>query len=243
MLKKYSVSIFIFISLVCLMPFSAFQAQAATLYFSPASGSYAQGESFWLAIMVNTGSEACNAIGVYLSYPEDKLEPLGISTTGSVMTLWAEKNMSAGKIEISGGLPTPGFSGIKKVAAIGFKVKASSGNVTLQFNENSAVITDVGNKNVLSPANSGEGNYILKPKTIVPVTASSSDTPAVPTPPVSTSSDSLNNQPENGAGEVKTSSGKEVNFIDKSPILLAVTLFIFGLLGFFGAKIISDRRQ
>ncbi len=151
MSKKYFVFIFIFAGSICLMPFLALQAQAATLYFSPASGSFEQGSSFWLAIMVNTGGESVNAIGAYLSYPEDKLEPLGVGTTGSVMTLWAEKNMSAGKIDISGGLPTPGFSGVNKVATIGFKVKASSGSVTLQFNENSAVITDVGEEKDIHP--------------------------------------------------------------------------------------------
>lgn len=145
------------------------QAQNGTLYFSPATGTFRQGDSFWLTIMVNTKGEVINAVAAYLSYPEDKLEPLGVSVSGSVLTIWAEKNAGGGKIEIAGGLPTPGFSGIKKIASIGFKAKVSSGSVNLKFSQDSAVLRDSDNTNILNLTLSGQGNYNFLPKEKPPI--------------------------------------------------------------------------
>ena len=59
-----SVSLFIFPGIV--------KGEEATLYFSPASGTYYQGNSFWLNLMVNTKGQAVNAVAAYFSYPGDK---------------------------------------------------------------------------------------------------------------------------------------------------------------------------
>jgi hypothetical protein len=158
MVKKESFILALISALLFIFP-GAVRGQEATLYFSPAGGTYYQGNSFWLNIMVDTKGQAVNAIGAYFSYPEDKLEPLGVNTAGSVMTIWAEKNAAGGKVEISGGLPTPGFSGIQKIASVGFKVKVSSGSANLKFNADSAVLTDADNKNILNLSTSGQGNY------------------------------------------------------------------------------------
>ena len=175
--KKYF-TFFILIILTLIIFPQIIRAQTATLYFSPSSGTFSQGDSFWLTIMVNTAGQAVNAVAAYFSYPEDKLTALGVDTSGSVMTIWAEKNAGSGKVEIAGGLPTPGFSGIKKIASIGFKAKVSSGSVNLKFSEDSAVLTDAENKNILSLVKSGEGNYSFKVKVVPP-----SPLPEIITPP------------------------------------------------------------
>lgn len=148
--------------------YQAVQAQNGTLYFSPATGVFEESASFWLNIMVDTTGQAVNAVAAYFSYPEDKLEPLGVNTVGSVMTIWPEKEAVGGRVKIAGGLPTPGFSGIKKVASLGFKAKTSSGSVNFKFSEDSAVLTDLDNSNILNLNLSGEGNYSFEPKTVVP---------------------------------------------------------------------------
>lgn len=167
MFKRYLTSLFILALILFFAPRTV-QAQNAVLYFSPAKGSFSQGESFWSKIMIDTKGELVNAVAAYLSYPEDKLESLGVDTSGSIMTIWAEKNAGGGKIEIASGLPTPGFSGVKKIASIGFKVKVSSGSINLKFNEDSIVLRDSDNKNILDLAKSGTGNYSFLP----PATAS-----------------------------------------------------------------------
>lgn len=175
--KKYF-TFFILIILSLIISPQIIRAQTATLYFSPSSGTFSQGNSFWLTIMVNTAGQAVNAVAAYLSYPQDKLTALGVDTSGSVMTIWAEKNAGNGKVEIAGGLPTPGFSGIKKIASIGFRANVSSGSVNLKFSEGSAVLTDADNKNILSLAASGQGNYSFKVKVVPP-----SPPPEIITPP------------------------------------------------------------
>jgi len=166
MSKKYLIVLFVLTTLILFSFPKITQSETATLYFSPPAGTFSQGDNFWITIMVNTKGEAVNALAAYFSYPEDKLEALGVSTAGSVMTIWAEKKAEGGKIEIAGGLPTPGFSGIKKIASVGFKVKVSSGSVNFKFNEDSAVLTDAENKNILNLTYSGQGNYNFKPKSV-----------------------------------------------------------------------------
>ena len=138
---------------------SSTQAQSGTLYFVPASGTFAPGQTFSVTIMVDTKGENVNAIGAYFSYPQNELEVLEVDTTGSVMTLFAEQQGGGGKVDISGGKPTPGFSGIQKIASVRFRVKASSGVATLTFDQSSAVLRDSDNQNILSLSSSGKGVY------------------------------------------------------------------------------------
>lgn len=215
-------------------------AQTAILYFSPSSGSFAQGESFWTSIMVNTGGETVNAIGAYLSYPQDKLEPLGVSTEGSIMTIWAEKNATAGKIEISGGLPTPGFYGVRKVADIGFRVKASSGSINLKFNENSVILTDVGNKNIVDLSASGEGKYAIELKTTAPASAA----PIVPAVSTSSASDT-DHQVENGVSNKESINPPQIlsrifSLLDNLSLSVAVTFVLLGLSAFLIVVILKQ---
>ena len=161
--KKYHISLIILTLFVFLSSVQIAEAQNSILYFVPSQGSFTQGESFWVTIMVDTKGELINAVAVSLSYPEDKLEALGVNTDGSAMMFWAEKDAAAGKISLAGGKPTPGFSGYQKIASIGFKVKVNSGSVTLTFNNDSAVLSDATNQNILNLGQSGQGNYTFKP--------------------------------------------------------------------------------
>jgi len=145
------------------LPFVSF-AQESTLYFFPASGSYRQGNTFWVSVMVNTSGKAINAVGAYFSYPEDNLEAVGIDTNGSILTLWIEKTASSGKVILTGGFQTPGFSGIKKIASIGFRVKVPSGSAVLSFDPTSAIVSDINNQNTMNFNGSGKGSYTFLPK-------------------------------------------------------------------------------
>ncbi|MFH1714025.1 MAG: hypothetical protein ABH831_00260 [Candidatus Nealsonbacteria bacterium] len=180
MYSKYLIAI-ILLSLVVFAFPKGIHAQSATIYFSPSTGSFTVGETFSVKVMVNTAGEAVNVVGAYFSYPTDKVDVLSVDTSGSELTIWAEKEAVNGQVKLAGGLPTPGISGIKKVASISFKVKAS-GSLNLQFSGDSAVITDVGNQNILNLTNSGKGSYTLKGKTTVPPSVPKDPNP--PKPPV-----------------------------------------------------------
>ena len=160
----------------CFLPLSNVFAQNAVLYLSPATGSFTQGQSFWIDIMVDTRGENVNAVAAYFSYPENLLEPIGVNTMDSAINFLAEKSLEAGRGEISGGTPTPGFRGIQKIASAGFRVKASSGTVTLAFHHDSAVLKDSNNQNILNLPGSGKGVYTFQIKSSLP-------SPPLPLPP------------------------------------------------------------
>ena len=129
---------------------SAF-AQSATLYFVPATGTYAPGQTFRATIMVNTQGQNVNAVAAYFTYPADKLDAVSVDTSGSAMTLFAEQTAANGSVAISGGKPTPGFAGTQKIAAVDFRVKAgASGQAVLAFTSGAAVLRDSDNQNILS---------------------------------------------------------------------------------------------
>lgn len=181
MSKRILIFFIILAAFVFAQPVSA---QNATLYFSPSTGTFSEGESFWLTIMVDTKGVAVNAVAAYFSYPEDKLEPLGVNIIGSAMSIFAEKEAKSGRVKIAGGESTPGFSGVKKIASVGFRAKVSSGSVNFKFNEDSAVLTDAENKNILNLSISGQGNYTFKPKVVTPSPVTPPPvTPSPVTPP------------------------------------------------------------
>ena len=56
-------------------------ASAATLYFSPSSGSHAVGTTFPVNIYVSSADQAMNAASGVISFPSDKLEVIGTRYT------------------------------------------------------------------------------------------------------------------------------------------------------------------
>ena len=155
-------------------------AQSATLYFIPASGTYAPGQTFRATIMVNTQGQNVNAVAAYFTYPADKLDAVSVDTSGSVMTLFAEQTAANGSVSISGGKPTPGFSGVQKIAAVDFRVKAgASGQAVFAFTSGAAVLRDSDNQNILSLPSSQNATIQISQGTTTPPPPV---TPPTPTP-------------------------------------------------------------
>lgn len=104
-------------------------AEAATLYFSPSSGSYTVGSVITTGIYVNTQDVAVNNADVVLDFPTDTLEVISVGKSGSIFSLWVEEpafSNSSGTIRFNGGVPTPGFTGSGgKLVGISFRVKAT----------------------------------------------------------------------------------------------------------------------
>ena len=79
--------LFVAISVFIFVVISGLAAQAASLYFSPSSGTYQTGRNFTVSIKVSSPTSMNAASGV-ISFPTDKLEVLSVSKTGSVFNLW-----------------------------------------------------------------------------------------------------------------------------------------------------------
>ncbi|MCI0563466.1 MAG: hypothetical protein MN733_33745 [Nitrososphaera sp.] len=131
-------------------------AEQTLLYFSPSSVILVEGETTWVDVMVDTGAERINAIGAYFSYPAKTLEAIQVDTKDSVMTLVAEQKTGRGYVRISGGKPTPGFTGVHKVGSVEFRALSSTGAAHLVFDDHAVVLRDSDNQDALDETRSAE---------------------------------------------------------------------------------------
>lgn len=124
---------------------------AATLFFSPASGSYVVGKTFTVNVMVASTDQAANAYSGTISYPTDKLEMTTIGKGGSIVSLWVkEPSFTAGRATFEGITLNPGYKGgVGKLVSLTFRAKAV-GTATIRFSVGSVL------------ANDGAGTSILK---------------------------------------------------------------------------------
>ncbi|MBI4158061.1 MAG: hypothetical protein HY505_00335 [Candidatus Yanofskybacteria bacterium] len=84
---------------------SASWANAARVYFEPQLTSYRVGDSFSVAIFLDTEGEEVNAVEFVLSIPQ-LLKINDISKTGSVIKLWVNEPSYSGEIaSMTGGIP------------------------------------------------------------------------------------------------------------------------------------------
>ncbi|MBI2635448.1 MAG: hypothetical protein HYW79_02790 [Parcubacteria group bacterium] len=145
---------FVAICIVLFVAISGAQAaQAASLYFSPSSGTYSTGRNFTVSVKVSTNVSA-NGISAVINYPNDKLEAIGISKTGSVVNLWVQEpsysnSDSLGNVRFEGVVLNPGFTGEGEVLDITFRAKAK-GQANITFFSGAVLANDGKGTNILS---------------------------------------------------------------------------------------------
>ena len=159
--------------------FSFSAASAASLYFSPSSGSYTIGQTFSVSVYVSSADQAMNAASGIISFPSDKLEVSSLSKTGSIMNLWVQEPLfsnGAGTANFEGIVLNPGFTGQSgKIITLNFKVK-SAGAGNLAFSSGSVLANDGKGTNILTGL--GSANFNLNVAAKGPQ-APESTTPAV----------------------------------------------------------------
>jgi len=159
---RRSTKFLVFISFVFVFFSVCGAANAATLYFSPSSGSHAIGATFSVSVYVSSVDHAMNAASGIISFPSDKLEVTSLSKTGSIFTLWVQEPLfsnSAGTVSFEGIVLNPGFTGSSgKAITITFRAKAA-GNASLTFSSGSALANDGQGTNIL--ASLGNASFSL----------------------------------------------------------------------------------
>ena len=83
-------------------------ALGASVSLDPASGSYGPGDTFIVAIRLNTDATCINAGQVELVFPKDILRAVDVSRGESIFSLWVQEpliNNDSGTIVFSGGTP------------------------------------------------------------------------------------------------------------------------------------------
>ena len=118
-------------------------AAAATLSFSPASGSQAVGDEFSVKVVINPGSDSVNAADGTVSYDPTLLTLESFTKDTSVFSLWTSEpaiSKSSGTLQFSGGTPTA-FSSSGTVLTLKFKA-LQAGTATLSYAKGSILAAD-----------------------------------------------------------------------------------------------------
>ena len=149
---------------------SEVNAQRASLYLAPSTGTYTVGNTFLVQVKVNSGGVAINAADATLVFDPDKLEVVKISKSDSIFSLWVQEptfSNALGTITFAGGKPTPGYIGASgTIITITFRGKTADG-VTVNFANGSVLADDGKGTNIL--ASTGSGSYKLIAREVTPI--------------------------------------------------------------------------
>lgn len=156
-LPRVSCLLFLVSCLLFLVPVAA---NAATLYFSPSSGSYSAGEQFSVGIYASSADQAMNAVSGAISFPADKLEIKSISKIGSIISLWVqEPSFFSGSANFEGIVLNPGYTGSAgKILTLNFRAK-SAGSASLIFSSGSVLANDGKGTNILTGLGNASFNF------------------------------------------------------------------------------------
>lgn len=146
---------------------------AASYSLSPADGSFENGKSFSVRVMINAGSDAVNTGDATITYDTSKLTAVSVSKDGSPFNLWVtEPAVQGGSIVFAGGGTTP-VSGSKAVVTITFKAKAE-GTAKVEFSKGT-LLAGAG-QSVLS--GSTGATFTITPASATPPKVETPTTPA-----------------------------------------------------------------
>jgi hypothetical protein len=158
--------ILFFLAAALLFPFAV---QAASLYFSPSSGSYTVGSTFSLGVYVSSTDKAMNAASGIVSFAQDKLEVTSLSRSSSIMSLWVQEPLfsnAAGTVNFEGIVLNPGYTGGSgQLLSINFRVKAP-GTASAIFSSGSVLANDGYGTSILTGL--GTAEFSLIPTTLIP---------------------------------------------------------------------------
>ena len=175
---------------ISLFPAVAF---AASLTFSPQSGTYTAGSKITVNIYVSSSDQSMNAVSGALSFPTDLLSVSSVSKSNSIISLWTIEptfSNSAGSVNFEGIVLNPGFTGSDgKIISITFTAK-SVGTANIGFDSGSVLANDGTGTSL--PTTFGKAQFVITPgapsvsspsQTNAPATTSAPIIPAV-IPPV-----------------------------------------------------------
>jgi hypothetical protein len=166
-------------------------ADAASLYFSPASGSPKVGSDFTVSVYISSTGQAMNAASGTVTFPSDKLTVTSISKSGSIFSLWVQEpsfSNSASTVDFEGIVLNPGYTGSgAKILSINFKAKAA-GNAALSFSEGMILANDGEGTNIIKGM--GQALFVIgtAPTTVIPEAVTPSIAVGAPAAPAISSS-------------------------------------------------------
>ncbi len=161
---------------------------AATLNFSPASGSYSVGDTMSVSVLVSSTNEAVNAFQGNISFPNNTLQVVSVSKANSIVKLWVQEpsySNGAGTVLFEGVTPNPGYVGANgRIITITFRVK-SAGPAVVKFTSGQVLANDGSGTDVLSGLSSAQ--FSLTEAHGTPIPKDPEPEPAIPSGPKITS--------------------------------------------------------
>ncbi len=142
---------------------SVLHAEAASLIFSPSSGSYHQGENFTVSVLINTDQSA-NAVRGIVAYPTKYISVISVNYTNSIVDLWVRKPSfsnfgDSGNVTFEGVILNPGFTGPDgRIIDMVFRVK-EQGSASVKTTDFAILANDGLGTNIAGT--SGEANFIF----------------------------------------------------------------------------------
>lgn len=114
-------------------------------YRIEADKSVSAGSHYKVKVIVNTQKQAVNAVSLYLHFDPNKLEVINLDTTQSFCQFYPENRFDnhLGKISISCGSPSPGFTGENTLVVIDFYAK-TLGKTRLSIDSQSQILLNDG---------------------------------------------------------------------------------------------------
>ncbi len=136
---------------------------AATLHFSPSSGTYDKNATFSVGVYVASPDQPMNAAGATVKFPADKLQVVSVSKTGSIIDFWAQEpsfSNATGEIKMEGVVLTPGYQGAAgKILTVNFKGK-SVGTAGISISSSSVLANDGIGTNILKSVSGA--SFVIK---------------------------------------------------------------------------------
>ncbi|HWB38628.1 MAG TPA: hypothetical protein VG604_00090 [Candidatus Saccharimonadales bacterium] len=114
-------------------------AASGSISLSCDDSTVASGQSFVVAIYMNGGGNAVNAVEADLSYPASQIQYVGFSATGSAFEIGASSGGGGGTVTIDRGT-TGGVKGSALVGTVTFKALVGSGSATINVASSSSLV-------------------------------------------------------------------------------------------------------
>jgi hypothetical protein len=185
-----------------------FSVSAATLSFTPSSGSFNSGKPFTVAVTLDGAGEAANSSEAIIKFDKTALAVQSVSKDGSAFSMWPKEpafDNNAGEITYTGGATTP-VSGKKTIFSIVFK-GLKEGNAVVSFSS-ASILAGPGTESLsgtssatftITKAATSENIPTPTPTPIPTTTGGSSALPAIPVITSDTHSDTEKWYKENTA--------------------------------------------
>lgn len=138
---------------------------AASLYLTPATGTYKVGDTITAAVYAESTNQAMNAVSGTVSVPADMFDVLGVSNSGSIVNFWVQEPVKQGSgATFEGVVLNPGYTGSAgKIATITMRAK-KAGTGSLSFVSASILANDGKGTNLLSGTRGG--SYTVQEGTV-----------------------------------------------------------------------------